>query len=307
MKILVLQIFLCFSMIIAKDAIFEKFMEFTNKFNKKYSTPEEFSKRFAIFKNNLLEMFYNEHLESTVGINQFSDLTSQEFHDTYLNLKIPSTIGCSSIKTEYNAPSSLDWRTKGIVTKVRDLGVCGSASNFVTIDYFDSQSLIEGKSDLFSDEQIAECEPGHHDCSGGTVEEAFNYLQKDGLELNYTSKDNTCNYDPSKVVARVSDIQCLESLTVSQVQNQLATVGPLVIAVDARDFMFYSTGVLSCRNSRVKNHLVLLVGYTEDYWIIKNEWGPNWGEAGYARVSNKEGSNCVIGSYVIDAKLTFIS
>jgi cathepsin L len=40
---------------------------------------------------------------------------------------------------------------------------------------------------------------------------------------------------------------------------------------------------------------MLLVGYTPDYWILKNWWG-NWGEKGYMRM--KRGVNmCGIANY----------
>ena len=33
--------------------------------------------------------------------------------------------------------------------------------------------------------------------------------------------------------------------------------------------------------------VVLLVGYTEDSWLIRNSWGATWGEEGYIRLTRK--------------------
>ena len=49
-----------------------------------------------------------------------------------------------------------------------------------------------------------------------------------------------------------------------------------------------------------RNHVVQLTGYTENYWIIKNQWGDDWGEDGYMRVSRDPDHNCLIGSEVFD-------
>ena len=80
--------------------------------------------------------------------------------------------------------------------------------------------------------------------------------------------------------------------------NQLITLlqtEPVAIAVASSGWSSYSTGVFSCASNAGIDHAVLLVGYTETYWIIKNQWGSSWGMAGYIHVSRTQGSNCGIG------------
>jgi len=40
---------------------------------------------------------------------------------------------------------------------------------------------------------------------------------------------------------------------------------------------------------------VLLVGYTPNYWIVKNQWGVGWGIDGFMYISRKKEKNCQIG------------
>jgi len=44
------------------------------------------------------------------------------------------------------------------------------------------------------------------------------------------------------------------------------------------------------------NHAVLLIGYTNDNWLVKNQWGEDWGEKGYIRVTRNRLNNCKIGA-----------
>lgn len=44
------------------------------------------------------------------------------------------------------------------------------------------------------------------------------------------------------------------------------------------------------------NHAVLIVGYTEEYWIVKNWWGDDWGEEGYMKIA-KDKNRCGIANY----------
>ena len=61
------------------------------------------------------------------------------------------------------------------------------------------------------------------------------------------------------------------------------------------NFQSYASGVLDdplCTSSRSPNHAVVVVGYGrergKDYWLIKNSWGKDWGEEGYAKLLRGE-------------------
>lgn len=79
---------------------------------------------------------------------------------------------------------------------------------------------------------------------------------------------------------------------------------PLSVAVAADAFYwgFYKSGVLNQCSGNI-NHGVVVTGVknsgTDNYWIVKNSWGTDWGESGYVRVdrSQNNGNLCDICSY----------
>ncbi|KAG5858411.1 hypothetical protein JTB14_023179 [Gonioctena quinquepunctata] len=68
------------------------------------------------------------------------------------------------------------------------------------------------------------------------------------------------------------------------------TIGPISVALNAKYLHLYQGGVLNESHCAFElNHGVLIVGYGENYWKIKNSWGGSWGENGYFRMV--KGSN----------------
>lgn len=70
------------------------------------------------------------------GINQFTDLTVEEFKDQYL--KIIPVKGLQSAPRHVDlpddsTPAAMDWREKGAVLSVKNQGKCGSSYAFSAV------------------------------------------------------------------------------------------------------------------------------------------------------------------------------
>jgi len=68
----------------------------------------------------------------------------------------------------------------------------------------------------------------------------------------------------------------------------------VAIEADKAVFQMYQGGIISSTSCGTRlDHGVLVVGYgtegTQDYWLLKNSWGPTWGEKGYFRIARDSG------------------
>ena len=89
--------------------------------------------------------------------------------------------------------------------------------------------------------------------------------------------------------------------------SQVSTYGAAVSYIYASDESFgnYGGGVYSGCSKTEINHAVLVVGYGtengQDYWLVKNSWGTNWGRNGMIKIAR--GKNmCGIGKYCYAAQ-----
>ncbi|KAK4367073.1 hypothetical protein RND71_014953 [Anisodus tanguticus] len=294
------------------------------EYSKEYTTREEYIHRLGIFAKNLLRAAEHQALDPTAihGVNQFSDLTSEEFERMYMGVKggdrnLLGQIGSRGAPLEVKGlPERFDWREKGAVTDVKMQGTCGSCWAFSTTGSIEGANFIAtGKLLNLSEQQLVDCDHTcdkkdkkacDSGCSGGLMTNAYKYLiEAGGIQEDdsypYTGKRGECKFQPDKVAVKVSNFTNIP-IDEQQIASYLVNHGPLAVGLNAVFMQTYIGGVscpLIC-GKRWINHGVLLVGYgskgfsilrlsNQPYWIIKNSWGQRWGDHGYYKLCRGHG------------------
>jgi len=290
------------------------FHDFMMYHNKSYSSKEEYKMRYNVFRSNMKIVEKLQALEqgtAVYGATHLADLTQEEFKKNYLgytrNLRDDIHWPPADIP-DIDLPDSWDWREKGAVTEVKNQGFCGSCWAFSTTGNVEGQNAVKnGELISLSEQELVDCDKRDLGCNGGFMENAYQtLLDIGGLEAEddygYDGADEACKFNRSKVAVRVSGgVELPQNET--QIAQWMVKNGPIAIGVNAFAMQFYFGGVsypfsFLCDPSGI-DHGVLLVGYgvhttrflkrTQPYWIIKNSWGPSWGENGYYRLYRGEG------------------
>lgn len=277
----------------------EEFVAYVKQFNKVYTADELFT-RFQNFVDNkkAIDAHNAKGLSWTMGVNAFTDLTTKEFSEMYMGY-LPRQNDFARSQNEHVAPAgqvladSLDWRTKGAVTPIKDQGQCGSCWAFSTTGSVEGANQIKsGKLTSLSEQQLVDCagSSGNQGCNGGLMDDAFEYIIKNkgiGSEASYpyTGRDGTCKKVASvATVSKYTDVKKNDETALMSAVN----IEPVSVAVDAESWQSYRGGVMTGPCGKQLDHGVLLIGYgtegSNDYWLVKNSWGTSWGEKGTIRL-----------------------
>ncbi|XP_068179515.1 cathepsin S-like [Antennarius striatus] len=291
-------------------------------YGRKYQNQAEDSRRRALWEANLRRISIH-NLEETMGrqsfkvaMNHLGDLTQEEILQSLASFRPPThPQGAPSPLAgapDADLPDTVDWRRENLVTRVKNQGSCGSCWAFSAVGALEGQLAKKtGRLVDLSPQNLVDCtrKYGTHGCGGGFMSAAFQYvIDNQGIDSEasypYRGVDQQCEYDPSHSAANCSKYYTLPSGSEAVLQQAVALVGPVSVAIDAGQPLFhlYSSGIYddpSC--TKVLNHGVLAVGYGtdggRDYWLIKNSWGPQFGEQGYIRMSRNKDNQCGIASY----------
>jgi len=259
-----------------------------------------------------------KNLSFTVELNEFADLTSQEFAKMYNGLRIPKNyVHENPVFPKLGAPAApqaMDWRQRGAVTQIKNQGQCGSCWSFSTTGSTEGCHQIKRNNLVsLSEQNLMDCSTsyGNNACNGGLMTQAMQYIIANGgidteASYPYTAEDQpSCQYSVANRGAGLKSFQNIQSGSESGLE-QAGNTGPVSVAIDAShsSFQFYSSGVYyepQCSASQL-DHGVLMVGWGTtsgqypQYWIVKNSWGTSWGQQGYIWMARNQNNNCGIAT-----------
>jgi len=273
-------------------------------------TGDEYKTRFGIWATN--KRFVQEHNAGNFGfnlaLNKLAHLTPAEYRSLLgykVNQMPRNFVECTKLGV---ANDGIDWRKKGACNPIQDQGQCGSCWAFSAIQAQESQYFIcYGKLQKLSEQNLIDCDTTSAGCNGGLMENAYDYvIQHQGgkfmLQADYPYKamTGTCRFDPAKAVSKIIGYTNVKEGSEKDLATKVANIGPAAIAIDAShvSFQLYRSGIYdepSCSPENL-DHGVGCVGYgTENgiaYWIVRNSWGPEWGEEGYIRMVKDKNNQC---------------
>jgi C1A family cysteine protease len=258
-------------------------------------TGEEHTMRAQIFATNLA-FIQDENTKGhgyELGVGPFTDLTNEEFAAT-MTTKFERTTPRNEVYLPTpmklhgdSTADSVDWRTSGAVTPVKNQGKCGSCWSFSTTGSIEGANQIAGNTLIsLSEQQLVDCagKYGNKGCQGGSMDTAMTYVKTNGgldteEDYQYQGVNQQCDKSKEgKHAATVSGHKDVPQNNPTQLAAAVAK-GPVSIAIEADKpaFQHYKTGVLDSTACGTKlDHGVLIVGYGsdsasgEDYWCVSS-------------------------------------
>ncbi|CAF3108664.1 unnamed protein product [Rotaria sp. Silwood2] len=298
---------------------------FKQVYGNEYASIEEETTRRIIWETNL-DMIDQHNLKAGMGVysytlkmNQFGDMTNEEFNEKMNGFKIKNTDSSKFDRHTHMVPQNfgptdyVDWRTKGYVTSVKDQGQCGSCWAFSATGALEGQHFRKTKSLIsLSEQNLIDCSSmfGNMGCEGGLMDSAFQYIKVNkGIDTessySYEAHDGKCRFTRENVGAIDTGFVDTISHNETDLEVAIATIGPISVAVDAShsSFQFYSSGIYDepdCSDTKL-NHGMLAVGYNDttqyhEYYIVKNSWGTSWGMQGYIWMRRNYYNQCGIAT-----------
>ncbi|MEN9681417.1 MAG: hypothetical protein RLZZ627_1310 [Pseudomonadota bacterium] len=220
-------------------------------------------------------------------------------------------------------PSSYDARSLNLIPNtIRDQKACGSCWAFATVGVQEVAAIKAGLQPTstidLSEEFLVSCNKEGYNCNGGWWAHHYHVgsLANSQLfigavkesDLAYTATNSACQAIPNHPIrsgswGSVAPVANSIGAT-TDIQNAIMTYGAVAtsVCVDSGWYSYgassgvYSPTTNACNGS--VNHAVLLVGWDDSTqsWLLRNSWGPGWGNNGYMQIKyDPNGQNSHVG------------
>ncbi|KAI2798157.1 hypothetical protein BLOT_013275 [Blomia tropicalis] len=264
----------------------KKILDCVNESNPAKRTANGITSLFIYSESQYLKQI----LDQSLGDKMSSTKNISSIEQIKLGDDVQSRCSVDPLPTDTTIPDRFNWHDQGYVTPIRNQGLCESCYIFGTVAALESQYMLNVRKETvsFSEQAILNCmrpSNGYQSdgCKGGLMSDPMDRMKSIGVTLQqyapYYGEQKNCESYPIFIK---EDSYCLnEKLTNDQIKRLILRNGPGAIGINA-DQMMYLRGPFNdrCRNSK-PNHSVLVVGWNDKYWIIKNSWTENWGLDGY--------------------------
>jgi KDEL-tailed cysteine endopeptidase len=295
----------------------EAYSQWCKLFGKLRASPEEHNFRMKQFQSAfefIQRHNANPKKSHTVALNQFADLTDEEFHSVYSSQKFDKSAGQGfpeeSVEPETTSlgqvPENVDMRAKLQQLSMQGSSICNDNYAWVSAvamnaNYYMSRGTIRYQ---FSPQTYIDCSAnfGNQGCTGGQAFNSFKYSEKFGVatlaDYPYYGTQRGCR----ATTGMFSNLRTMNppELSNSYLKNfLLRKAGVIAVGLDmtSNEARYYKGGIFKGPCSTNPSQNLLLVGMGIDtftnykYWIVMNTWGSFWGDQGIMKIARFEQDN----------------
>lgn len=269
----------------------------------------EYEEMQDIFKDTTFKLKEESNFHPVISDNAKQQLENQQ--NSFL----------SDLEQYNKLPLEFDWRKQmpDCITPVKDQALCGSCYAFSATTALETRICIKSHGRLkvnLSAQDVVSCDKNNHKCHGDSLDNTWGYLENvgtcDTLCKPYASQEgqvprcfNTCTNPKfpglsyAKWRAYPNTWKIMNNSEV--IKQEIYANGPVSAGIQTfQDFSTYRRGIyIHSRGKETDHHAVVIFGwgydpnYRSQYWILRNSWGPRWGDSGYFKI--------LFGMYEVDA------
>ena len=240
-----------------------------------------------------------------------SDLESQSTTLAVSKPRSTSRLGAmkKALPKDIDLPKTLDWRQKMDIGPLYSQGACSGCWAYSTVQVIaDSKLIGTGHRPSPSPYYLLSCDELDSGCNTGNMATAYAWIQVQqhgilSVEDFPTASDRCMEAESNEKAKGVTidgfcEIPPLRGAETVYALLRALYQQPVAIGMNVKPLQLYGGGLVTMEDCppassdqiNAINHAAVVVGWGEDeesgkpYFLIKNSYGQDWGENGYARL-----------------------